>query len=111
MLRSKCREAKSMAAFHFTMEAAIKKDQQKLEILQEIGAIQALKEVASSPDELAAKFASESLLLIGEEIPYRLSQQVPCWSISDVVYWVEKIGFGTFSEKFANHMVDGELQI
>lgn len=79
MLRSKCREAKSMAAFHFTMEAAIKKDQQKLEILQEIGAIQALKEVASSPDELAAKFASESLLLIGEEIPYRLSQQVPCW--------------------------------
>lgn len=94
-----------MAAFHFTMEAAIKKDQQKLEILQvcfpfsqtfksfvqEIGAIQALKEVASSPDELAAKFASESLLLIGEEIPYRLSQQVPCWSISDVVYWVEKV--------------------
>lgn len=34
MLRSKCREAKSMAAFHFAVEAAIKKDQQKLEHLQ-----------------------------------------------------------------------------
>lgn len=34
MLRSKCRQAISMAAFHFAMEAAIKKNQQKLEILQ-----------------------------------------------------------------------------
>ncbi|VDK48569.1 unnamed protein product [Anisakis simplex] len=34
MLKSKCREAKSMAAFHFTMEATIKKDQQKLEVFQ-----------------------------------------------------------------------------
>jgi hypothetical protein len=80
-----------MAAFHFTMEAAIKKDQQKLEVLQEIGCIEALKEVASSPDELAAKFASDALTIIGEEVPYKLSQQVPCWSISDVQYWVEKV--------------------
>ncbi|KAI1705703.1 SAM domain (Sterile alpha motif) domain-containing protein [Ditylenchus destructor] len=109
MLRSKCREAKSMAAFHFTMEAAIKKDQQKLEVLQEIGAIQALKEVASSPDEIAAKFASEALVIIGEEVPYKLSQQVPCWSIADVQYWVEKIGFSQFGEAFAKHMVDGDL--
>lgn len=36
MLKSKCREAKSMAAFHFTMEATIKKDQQKLEVFQVI---------------------------------------------------------------------------
>ncbi|KAI6201066.1 ADP-ribosyl cyclase/cyclic ADP-ribose hydrolase [Aphelenchoides besseyi] len=109
MLSSKCREAKSMAAFHFTMEAAIKKDQQKLEILQEIEAIDALKEVASSPDEVAAKFASEALTIIGEEVPYKLSQQVPLWTISDVQYWVEKIGFGVFSEKFASQMVDGDL--
>lgn len=57
-----------MAAFHFTMEAAIKKDQQKLEVFQNIGAISALKEVASSPDEVAAKFASEALTIIGEEV-------------------------------------------
>uniref|UniRef100_A0A914HUT4 ADP-ribosyl cyclase/cyclic ADP-ribose hydrolase n=1 Tax=Globodera rostochiensis TaxID=31243 RepID=A0A914HUT4_GLORO len=91
LLSSKCREAKSMAAFHLCIEATIKKDQQKLEILAEIGAIQALKECASSPDELPAKFASEALTIIGEQ------------------YWVEKIGFGTFSAAFAAHMVDGDL--
>uniref|UniRef100_A0A183C315 ADP-ribosyl cyclase/cyclic ADP-ribose hydrolase n=1 Tax=Globodera pallida TaxID=36090 RepID=A0A183C315_GLOPA len=109
LLSSKCREAKSMAAFHLCIEATIKKDQQKLEILAEIGAIQALKECASSPDELPAKFASEALTIIGEQVPYKLSQQVPCWSIKDVQYWVEKIGFGTFSAAFAAHMVDGDL--
>lgn len=49
--------------------------------------------MASSPDEVAAKFASEALTIIGEEVPYKLSQQVPCWSISDVQYWVEKVIF------------------
>ncbi|CAD5221228.1 unnamed protein product [Bursaphelenchus xylophilus] len=109
MLKSKCREAKSIAAFHFAMEAAIKKDQQKLEILQEIKAIEALKEVASSPDEVAAKFASEALTIIGEEVPYKLSQQVPIWTNNDVQYWVEKIGFGEFRQEFAKNMVDGDL--
>uniref|UniRef100_A0A915ALS3 ADP-ribosyl cyclase/cyclic ADP-ribose hydrolase n=1 Tax=Parascaris univalens TaxID=6257 RepID=A0A915ALS3_PARUN len=109
MLKSKCREAKSMAAFHFTMEATIKKDQQKLEVFQEIGAIAALKEVASSPDEVAAKFASEALTVIGEEVPYKLTQQVPCWTIADVQYWVKKIGFESYADAFARHMVDGDL--
>lgn len=40
-------------------------------LVQEIGAIQALKEVASSPDEVAAKFASEALTVIGEEVGSR----------------------------------------
>ena len=34
MLQSHRREAKSAAAFHFTMEAAIKKDQNKLDVFQ-----------------------------------------------------------------------------
>ncbi|VDK53025.1 unnamed protein product [Cylicostephanus goldi] len=34
MLKSMRREAKSMAAFHFAMEAAIKKDQNKLDVFQ-----------------------------------------------------------------------------
>lgn len=59
---------------------------------QEIGAIQALKEVAGYPDEVAAKFASEALTVIGEEVPYKLAQQVPSWTISDVQYWVRKVG-------------------
>jgi len=43
MLKSKCREAKSMASFHFAMESAIKKDNGKLPELQEIGAVDSLK--------------------------------------------------------------------
>ncbi|CAB3401875.1 unnamed protein product [Caenorhabditis bovis] len=76
---------------------------------KEIGAIQALKEVASSPDEVAAKFASEALTVIGEEVPYKLAQQVPNWTTTDVQYWVRKIGFEEYVEKFAKHMVDGDL--
>ncbi|GMT19865.1 hypothetical protein PFISCL1PPCAC_11162, partial [Pristionchus fissidentatus] len=109
MLRSKTREAKQMAAFHLTMEATIKKEQNKLDLFEEIGAIQALKEVASSPDEVAAKFASEALTVIGEEVPYKLAQQVPAWTINDVQYWVKKIGFEDYASAFSRHMVDGDL--
>ncbi|CAJ0942542.1 unnamed protein product, partial [Mesorhabditis belari] len=76
---------------------------------QEIGAIQALKEVASSPDEVAAKFASEALTVIGEELPYKLAQQVPCWTTADVQYWVRKIGFEQYADFFRENMVDGDL--
>uniref|UniRef100_A0A9J2PKY0 ADP-ribosyl cyclase/cyclic ADP-ribose hydrolase n=1 Tax=Ascaris lumbricoides TaxID=6252 RepID=A0A9J2PKY0_ASCLU len=79
------------------------------ENIKEIGAIAALKEVASSPDEVAAKFASEALTVIGEEVPYKLTQQVPCWTIADVQYWVKKIGFESYADAFAKHMVDGDL--
>ncbi|GMR42866.1 hypothetical protein PMAYCL1PPCAC_13061, partial [Pristionchus mayeri] len=109
MLRSKTREARQMAAFHLTMEAKNKRDQNKLDLFEEIGAIQALKEVASSPDEVAAKFASEALTVIGEEVPYKLAQQVPAWTINDVQYWVKKIGFESFAPAFSQHMVDGDL--
>ncbi|CAD6185948.1 unnamed protein product [Caenorhabditis auriculariae] len=76
---------------------------------KEIGAIQALKEVASSPDEVAAKFASEALTVIGEEVPYKLAQKVPSWTANDVQYWVTKIGFEDYVGQFAKHMVDGDL--
>ncbi|VDD96972.1 unnamed protein product [Enterobius vermicularis] len=79
------------------------------EYFWEIGAIAELKEVASSPDEVAAKFASEALTVIGEEVPYKLSQQVPCWSTEDVQYWVKKIGFEKYADAFAKNMVDGDL--
>ncbi|UMM25180.1 hypothetical protein L5515_005108 [Caenorhabditis briggsae] len=109
MLKSSRREARSIAAFHFTFEAKIKKEQHKLDVFEEIGAIQALKEVASSPDEVAAKNASEALTIIGEEVPYKLAQQVPGWTCDDVQYWVKKIGFEEYVDKFANQKVDGDL--
>ena len=75
---------------------------------QEIGAIQALKEVAGYPDEVAAKYSSEALTVIGEEVPYKLAQQVPSWTIGDVQYWVKKVR-GIRSEPIAlrhsNHNV------
>ncbi len=59
--------------------------------LQEIGAIDALKQVASSPDEVAPKFARQALKIIGEEIPHKLSRQVPFWTAKDVAHWVSQV--------------------
>ena len=47
--------------------------------------------------------------MIGEEVPYKLAQQVPSWTSSDVQYWVKKIGFEEYVGQFAKHMVDGDL--
>ncbi len=60
-------------------------------MLQEIGAIEALKTVASSPDGAAPRYARKALEIIGEELPYKLSQKVPQWTINDVKYWVTKV--------------------
>uniref|UniRef100_A0A0N4Z782 ADP-ribosyl cyclase/cyclic ADP-ribose hydrolase n=1 Tax=Parastrongyloides trichosuri TaxID=131310 RepID=A0A0N4Z782_PARTI len=109
LLTSKCREAKSITAFHFTMESVIKKNQDKIAILHEIGAIPLLKEIASSPDDLPAQLASEALTIIGEEVPYKLSRQVPCWNVENVQCWVAKIGFEEYCESFGKHKVDGDL--
>lgn len=57
----------------------------------EIGAIEPLKKVAASPNALASKYAAQALALIGEEIPHKLSQQVPLWTIEDVKEWVKMV--------------------
>lgn len=109
MLHAKRREPRAMAAFHLAMEAGIKKDQELLGVFEEIGAVEALKQVASLPEEVAPKFASMALEVIGEEVPYKLSQQVPLWSVADVQYWVTQIGFELFAGAFAEQKVDGDL--
>ncbi|XP_014677545.1 PREDICTED: sterile alpha and TIR motif-containing protein 1-like [Priapulus caudatus] len=102
-------EARSLAAFHFAMEASIKKRQNRLEDFYEIGAIDALKRVASSPNKLASKYAGEALQIIGEEIPHKLSLQVPLWTTIDVLQWVKQIGFELFESEFTSCRVDGDL--
>ena len=47
--------------------------------------------VASSPYSVASCLASETLKLIGEEVPHKLSQQVPLWSVEDVAHWVPDV--------------------
>lgn len=109
VLRSKREEARNLAAFHFCMEAGIKKRQQNEDVFREIGAIEPLKEVASSPNAIASKYAAQALRLIGEEVPHKLSQQVPLWTPEDVKEWVKQIGFSQYGEDFLNSRVDGDL--
>uniref|UniRef100_A0AAG5DBE3 ADP-ribosyl cyclase/cyclic ADP-ribose hydrolase n=1 Tax=Anopheles atroparvus TaxID=41427 RepID=A0AAG5DBE3_ANOAO len=109
VLSSKREEARNLAAFHFCMEAGIKKEQGNTNIFKEIGAIEPLIRVASSPNAIASKFAAQALRLIGEEVPHKLSQQVPLWSIEDVREWVKQIGFGEYEQSFYDSKVDGDL--
>ncbi|XP_013789221.1 sterile alpha and TIR motif-containing protein 1-like isoform X1 [Limulus polyphemus] len=109
VLDSKREEARSLAAFHFAMEAGIKKRQGNTAIFREIGAIEALKKVASSPNAIASKYAAQALQLIGEEVPHKLSQQVPLWTVEDVREWVKQISFSQYCNEFANSRVDGDL--
>ena len=69
--------------------------QQKLfqfQIFHDIDAIEPLKKVASaSPNPTASRLAAEALKILGEEIPHRLSQNVPLWSVEDVIFWVSQV--------------------
>lgn len=109
VLSSNREEARNLAAFHFCMEAGIKKEQGNTEIFKEIGAIEPLKNVASCPNAIASKFAAQALRLIGEQVPHKLSQQVPLWSVEDVQEWVKQIGFGEYECNFYESRVDGDL--
>lgn len=109
VLSSNREEARNLAAFHFCMEAGIKKEQGNTEIFREIGAIEPLKIVASCPNAVASKFAAQALRLIGEEVPHKLSQQVPLWSVEDVREWVKQIGFAEYERNFYESRVDGDL--
>ncbi|XP_077509864.1 sterile alpha and armadillo motif isoform X2 [Amblyomma americanum] len=109
VLDSNREEARSLAAFHFAMEAGIKKRQGNTSVFAEIGALEALRKVASSPNAIASKFAAQALQLIGEEVPHKLSQQVPLWTVEDVKEWVKQIGFTNYASEFVNSRVDGDL--
>lgn len=109
VLSSNREEARNLAAFHFCMEAGIKKEQGNTDIFREIGAIEALKNVASCPNAIASKFAAQALRLIGEEVPHKLSQQVPLWTVEDVREWVKQIGFADYERQFEESRVDGDL--
>jgi hypothetical protein len=109
VLLSNREEARNLAAFHFCMEAEIKKQQGKPEVLQEIGCVESLRKVASGPNGIASKYAAQTLRLIGEEVPHKLSQQVPTWSVMDVKEWIKQIGFPQYADSFEESRVDGDL--
>ncbi len=72
-------------------------------------AIEPLKHVAASPNAIASKFAAQALRLVGEDVPHKLTQQVPLWSTQDVRQWVIQNGFASVAEKFVESRVDGDL--
>ena len=109
VLNSEREESKNLAAFHFCMEAEKKVKEGKGSVFEEIGAIDTLKKVASSPNGIASKYAAQALRSLGEDIPHKLSQQVPTWSCEDVKEWVKQIGFSNFAEAFVESRVDGDL--
>ncbi|XP_043196439.1 NAD(+) hydrolase sarm1-like isoform X3 [Amphibalanus amphitrite] len=109
VLFSKREEARKLAAFHFCMEAGVKVQQGCPEIFDEIGAIEPLKQVASSPNAVASKYAAQALRTLGKEVPHKLSQQVPLWSVQDVKEWVKQIDYASFSDAFEESRVDGDL--
>ncbi|XP_059147175.1 NAD(+) hydrolase sarm1-like isoform X2 [Physella acuta] len=109
LLFSRRQEAQALAAFHFAMEAIIKAEQGRHEIFHEIDAVEPLKKIAGSPNTVASKLAAEALKIIGEKIPHKLSQQVPLWTVDDVVYWVTQIGFEDYAGKFRESRVDGDI--
>ncbi|XP_041379033.1 NAD(+) hydrolase sarm1-like [Gigantopelta aegis] len=109
LLFSRRQEAQALAAFHFAMESSIKAEQGRQEIFYEINAVEPLKKLASSPNDVASKLAAEALKTIGEKIPHTLSQQVPLWTVPDVVYWVSQVGFAEYCSQFEIAQVDGDL--
>ncbi|XP_052798105.1 NAD(+) hydrolase sarm1-like isoform X3 [Mya arenaria] len=109
LLCSRRPEAQALAAFHFAMEAAIKAEQGKNNVFYDIGVIEPLRKVASSPNAVASRLAREALQLIGEEAPHKLTQQVPLWTAEDVKHWVTEVGFCEYSEQFEKCKVDGDL--
>ncbi|KAK7471647.1 hypothetical protein BaRGS_00035694, partial [Batillaria attramentaria] len=106
VLSSKREEAQALAAFHMAMEAGIKAEQDRKEILYEIDAVEPLKWLASTPNSTASRLAGQALRILGESVPHKLSQQVPLWTTEDVVHWV---GFGDYGEGFRSCQVDGDL--
>lgn len=109
VLNSTREEARNLAAFHFSMEAGLRKEQGNTNIFSEIGAIEPLVAVAGSPNPIASKFASQALQSLGKKVPHKLSRQVPLWLVKDVRAWVKQIGFSDYEKNFTDSRVDGDL--
>lgn len=61
------------------------------QIFYDIDAVDPLKTVASSPNATASKLAAQALKIIGEDIPHKLTPQVPVWNSGDVAHWVKQV--------------------
>lgn len=110
VLSSTREEACNLAAFHFCMEAGIKKQLGMTSVFKAINVIEPLKEVTRSGNTLASKLAAKTLKLISEEVPHTNNREkVPLWSVDDVHEWAKRIDFIEFAELFSANLVDGDI--
>ncbi|XP_012680673.2 NAD(+) hydrolase SARM1 [Clupea harengus] len=103
-------EGKCIAAFYLCVETSIKSRQRNTKIFQEIGAVQSLKRIAMySSNATACSLAKRALGMMGEEVPRRILSSVPNWKSGEVQRWLQQIGFSSYSERFQELQVDGDL--
>ncbi|PAA51066.1 hypothetical protein BOX15_Mlig026056g1, partial [Macrostomum lignano] len=102
-------EAQALAAFHFAMEAVVKQEQAKAGLFADIGALPLLRRTAASTNHLAARFATQALETLGEELPHRFPAAACLWSERDVQLWLQQVGFPELVDRFSRSRVDGDL--
>lgn len=101
-LSSKNETARSLVAFQFLMEADIRKQHNCNDIFKDLNVIEPLKKVANTfDDNLASKYATKTLILIGECLPHKLPPQVIHWTKEDVREWIKQIGLNDHAAKFS----------
>lgn len=68
-----------------------------------------MKRLASNPNPTTSKLASEALKTIGEELPHKLSQKVPIWTVEDVVFWVNRVSVKEKHPVFLQHLLKNNV--
>lgn len=101
-LSSKNETSRNLVAFQFYVEADIRKYHNCNGILKDINVIEPLKKVANTfDDNFASKYATKTLILIGECLPHKLPPQVIHWTKEDVREWIKQIGLTEHAAKFS----------
>ncbi|XP_036391920.1 NAD(+) hydrolase SARM1 [Megalops cyprinoides] len=103
-------EGKCIATFYLCVEASIKSRQRNTKIFQEIGAVQSLKRIVMySSNGTTCALAKRALGMMGEDVPRRILPSVPNWKSGEVQTWLQQVGFSTYSQRFQELQVDGDL--
>ncbi|CAI6366038.1 unnamed protein product [Macrosiphum euphorbiae] len=104
------RVAHTLAAFHFCAEAEPSSQLRHGKIsgtFRSISAVEPLKKLAGSLNDVTSGLAAQALRSIGEQVPRPLSQKVPLWTVEDVLQWTKSTGFGEWAESLVDNQMDG----
>lgn len=104
-------EAQSMAAFHFAMEAGIKKKQQRLQMFHDIKAISPLTTAAKNGSYLTSHFACQALETMNVSLPCYQCWDVINWSPTHVEEWLKDLGLGDITKQFSENYVTGNILV